>query len=124
MYKIFAGVISGIFTSLGMGGGAILIIILTIILNVEQKTAQQVNLIFFVCSSLISIILNLKEKRIKIREIYLVIIFGIIGTIIGTNIALKIDVKILRKAFGIFLLIMAIIETTSIFKEILNKRKI
>ena len=124
MYKILAGIISGIFTSLGMGGGAILIIILTIMLNVEQKSAQQINLIFFICSSLISITLNLKEKRIKIKEIYLVIIFGIIGTIIGTNIALKIDVKILRKAFGIFLLIMAIIETTSIFKEILNKRKI
>ena len=123
MYKILAGIISGIFTSLGMGGGAILIIILTIMLNVEQKSAQQINLIFFICSSLISITLNLKEKRIKIKEIYLVIIFGIIGTIIGTNIALKIDVKILRKAFGIFLLIMAIIETINIFKEILNKRK-
>ena len=45
---IIIGIISGIVTSLGLGGGAILIIGLTLFLGIEQRIAQSVNLIFFI----------------------------------------------------------------------------
>lgn len=46
MIKILIGVLSGIVSGTGMGGGTILIFLLTIICNIDQHVAQATNLIF------------------------------------------------------------------------------
>ena len=48
MIEIITGVISGIVSGIGMGGGTILILILSIFVGMEQKVAQATNLIFFI----------------------------------------------------------------------------
>ena len=62
---IIIGIISGIITSLGLGGGAVLIIGLTLLLGIEQQIAQSVNLIFFIPTAITAIILNSKRKTLK-----------------------------------------------------------
>ena len=47
MVEIIIGFISGIVSGTGMGGGTILIVLLTFILGIEQHIAQATNLIFF-----------------------------------------------------------------------------
>ena len=46
MFEIIIGVISGIVSGTGMGGGTILIFLLTYLCNIEQHIAQATNLIF------------------------------------------------------------------------------
>ena len=46
MIEVFIGILSGIVSSLGMGGGTILILLLTLFLGLDQKAAQGFNLIF------------------------------------------------------------------------------
>ena len=48
MIEILIGVVSGIVSGTGMGGGTILIFLLTFLMGVEQHIAQATNLIFFV----------------------------------------------------------------------------
>ena len=48
MLEILIGLISGIVTGIGMGGGTILILLLSVIWNYEQHIAQATNLIFFI----------------------------------------------------------------------------
>ena len=55
MKLILIGIISGIVTGLGMGGGSILILFLTMFMNVSQHTAQAANLIFFIPTSISAI---------------------------------------------------------------------
>ena len=116
MLEIFIGILSGIISGTGMGGGTILIFLLMYVIGVDQHIAQATNLVFFIPTSIIAIIINLKNKNIALKSAVLVSVFGILGAIIGANISIKIDVNILRKCFGIFLTITAIHEIYTIIK--------
>ena len=121
--EILIGVVSGIVSGTGMGGGTILIFLLTFMLGIEQHTAQATNLIFFIPTSIVAIIVNLKNKNIDLKLAILISIFGILGAIIGANIALSIDVSYLRKAFGVFLAVIAINEIYSIYKRYKKEKR-
>lgn len=116
MLEIISGIISGIITSWGFGGGAFLIPILSNFLNVEQHMAQSTNLIFFIPTSLCSIIINFKNKNIKYKIGTQITIFGVIGAIIGALLSNKLNTNILKKIFGVVLLLIAIIEIYNLYK--------
>lgn len=117
MFYILIGIISGIISGTGMGGGTILIFLLTFIMGIEQHTAQATNLIFFIPTSIVAILVNLKHKNIDIKLAIIISIFGILGAIIGANISINTDVEILKKYFGAFLALIAIHEIYSITKQ-------
>ena len=123
MIEILIGFISGIVSGTGMGGGTILILCLSIFLGIDQKIAQATNLIFFIPTSLAAIYINIKQKTINFKISKIIIFFGIIGAVIGAIIAKKIDTRILRKSFGIFLFFIAIHEIYTIFKMYKNKKR-
>lgn len=124
MSEVLIGIVSGIISGTGMGGGTILIFLLSFMLGIEQHVAQATNLIFFIPTSIVAIIVNLKNKNIDIKLALFISIFGILGAIIGANISIHIDVGILKKCFGIFLAIIAIHEIYSIFKLYIKQYKI
>ena len=55
MIEILIGMISGIVSGTGMGGGTILIFLLTFMMGIEQHVAQATNLIFFIPTSIVGI---------------------------------------------------------------------
>ena len=116
MIEVITGFISGIVSGTGMGGGTILILCLSIFLGIDQKIAQATNLIFFVPTSIAAIYVNIKQKKIDFKVAKVIIIFGIIGAIIGGIVAQKINTRVLTKLFGIFLIFIAIHEIYIIFK--------
>ena len=115
--EIFIGVISGVVSGTGMGGGTILIFLLSYVMQIEQHVAQAANLVFFIPTSIVAIIVNLKNKNIDLKLGMIISIFGILGAIIGANISIHIDVLILKRSFGIFLAIITIHEIYSIVKQ-------
>lgn len=117
MWEFITGLISGTVSGTGMGGGTILILVLSIFLGVEQHIAQATNLVFFVPTSISAIIISIKSKLIEWKIGMVVAITGIIGAIIGANISAKIEVKSLKRYFGIFLAGIAIYEIYSMIKE-------
>lgn len=120
--EMLIGLISGMVTAMGMGGGTILILMLTLFLNIPQKVAQAVNLIFFVPTSITSIILNIKNKNINFKIGIYLTIFGIIGAIIGAELSNKIESQSLRMYFGIFLLCIAVHEVSNFFKLYIKEK--
>lgn len=123
MAEVVISLISGIVSGTGMGGGTILIFLLSFLLGVEQHIAQATNLIFFIPTAIVAIIVNLKNKNIDIKLGIIISLFGIIGAIIGAGISINMDVQILKKCFGIFLVIITINEIYSIFELYKNKYK-
>ena len=109
------GLIAGIVGGLGMGGGTILILLLTMFLNIGQNIAQGSNVIFFIPTAIAAIIIFIKNKKIKFKLAIPLCILGLIGTFIGANIAIRLEVSNLRKCFGIFLIIIAIYQTYSLY---------
>ena len=122
MLEIIFGFIAGNITGLGMGGGTILIILLSVFLNLEQHIAQATNIIFFIPTSIASIITNTKQKKIDYKLARSISIFGVLGTIIGATISKNINSNLLKKLFAIFILIIAIYEIYELYKEYKSKR--
>ncbi len=120
MKEVIIGLISGIVSGTGMGGGTILIFLLTFMCGIEQHIAQATNLIFFIPTSIVAIIVNIKNKNINLKTAVIISIFGILGAIIGANLSINTNVEKLRTYFGIFLAIIAIHEIYTIIKE--NKK--
>ena len=64
-----AGIISGVLGGMGMGGGTILIPLLSIFYAVSQHTAQATNLISFIPMSVIALIIHLKNKLVDFKKL-------------------------------------------------------
>ena len=123
MKEIIIGFIAGIITATGMGGGTILILALGVFLGISQHIAQATNLVFYIPTSIVAIIYNIAKKNIDFKLSLPIIIFGIIGAIIGATISMNIDAGSLRKYFGFFLLIIAGNEIYSLVKEYIISSK-
>ena len=119
--EIFAGIISGLIASWGMGGGSFLITILSNFFNIGQHIAQSTNLIFFIPTSFAAIIVNIKNKNIDYKITSLIVVFGIIGAVIGVLMAQKISSFNLRKIFAVFIIIIAVHEIYDLYKDYLDK---
>lgn len=117
MREILIGTFSGIFSGIGMGGGTILIFLLTMFAGLEQHIAQATNLIYFIPTAISAIIVNYRDKNIDIKLALSISICGVIGAIIGALISINLEVQYLRKFYGIFLAIIAIHEIYTLFIE-------
>ncbi len=110
VYDITASVISGLISSMGMGGGGILIIYLSTILNYPQMLSQGINLLFFIPPAIIAVVKYCKIKMIKfskIKELYYLLIPGALAGFYLTRIT---DKEIPGKIFGAFLIISGLYE--------------
>jgi len=111
---LLAGLFSGILGSMGLGGGGILIIYLSLFTKTPQLTSQGINLLFFIPIGILSVIIYSVKKQIKWKKTLIVAVFGIIGAVCGIYLAQYLGGDITRKIFGGWLLIMGI---TEIFKK-------
>ncbi len=102
----FAGIISG----MGIGGGTLLIPALTFLFDVNQISAQGINLIYFIPTAIIALITHSKNKNIQTEVLKPLILFGITGAVFGSAIALSLNPRILKRLFGAFLFFMGITE--------------
>lgn len=115
--EIFYGLISGIITSLGMGGGTILILLLNAFQNIDMHMAKGINLLFYIPTALCSIYYFYKEKIIDYKVSRNIIVSGIIGSILGSVLSFKFKSNVIKKIFGLFILFIAIYEVYLFFKN-------
>ncbi len=105
-----SGIVGGILGGMGMGGGTLLIPLLTIFCGVKQHLAQAINLISFVPMSIVVLIIHAKNKLIDKEKILWVIIFGILSCIGGCFLSENLSGNLLKKLFGGFLILLAIFQ--------------
>lgn len=122
MKIILIGILSGIVTGLGMGGGSILILILTTFLNTEQHTAQAANLIFFIPTAITAIIVHFKNKNVDKQVGKKLLYSSMVGSAVGAYLTSLVKAQNLRKYFGIFLLVVGILEIIDTIKKIYKSK--
>lgn len=110
LYTVISSFAAGLLSSMGFGGGSVLIIYLVNFLGLPQKQAQGINLLFFIPCAIISVISYKKQGFINIRRTWPVSVFAVIGAALGF-IALKfIPTHLLSRFFGGGLLIFGLSE--------------
>ncbi len=105
---------------MGIGGGTVLIPVLSLFFDMPQKTVQSINLIYFIPTASIALITHIKAGRIEKKTVRGIIPLGILGAVAGSLLALGLDNGVLRTMFGWFLLFMGIREVWIGYK---SKRK-
>ncbi|MBR7161157.1 MAG: sulfite exporter TauE/SafE family protein, partial [Clostridia bacterium] len=93
---------------LGVGGGGLYTLYLTLCQNVPQLEAQGVNLVFFIVSAGTSLLFHLHKRRFNFPLIALVTAFGIPGALLGSFLTSVINTAFLSKIFGAFLAVCGI----------------
>ena len=66
-FLVLAGLFGGLVGGMGMGGGTLLIPILTMFLGVEQHLAQAINLLVFIPTGLIAVLIHAKNKLLDFK---------------------------------------------------------
>lgn len=120
---IAAGVAAGILGGMGMGGGTVLIPILSVLLNETQKSAQAINLISFIPVAVIALIIHVKNKMIVAKGLWLIVAFGSGAAALGALCAKATDGETLRRIFGGFLTVLSIVWFFSVFKKSGGKKE-
>ena len=113
---LLAGLLSGTLGALGLGGGSVLILYLTLFAGLEQSQAQGINLVFFIPCALAAIWLHSRKGLIEWRIWLWTAGLGVAGALLGSWLSMIISGDLLKKLFGGLLLLFGL-------HEILHKKK-
>lgn len=104
MGPFLAALGTGVLSSWGVGGGTLLLVVMTLFLGVGHREAQAINLLFFLPTAAISLYFH-REKGFLDRESFRqAAVPGAAASLAGALVSMAVDVSLLRKPFGLFLL--------------------
>ncbi len=118
MLKILVSFLISVLSGLGVGGGGLFVIYLSVFTDTPQLAAQGMNLLFFLFSSGSSVIIHLQKRKIFPLTVALLALTGILGSLLGTSLAAHMNESFLRKAFGIMLVISGIFSLKAAQKSV------
>ena len=101
--SIIVGALIAVFSGMGVGGGGLFAVYLSVFTDVPQLAVQGYNLLFFLFSSGASVTLQLFKRRIPFFAVGIMIATGIAGALAGTALTGVIASEWLRRIFGIML---------------------
>lgn len=104
MTEAIVGFVTGVIASMGLGGGFVLMIWLTGFAGIDQRTAQGVNLLFFLPIALLSLVFHLRGGLVDKSLVKKYLLGGVVGAILGTLAAAIVPNELLRTLFSLFLI--------------------
>lgn len=115
MLEIIVGLLTGIISGLGIGGGTVLMMYMAL-MNYNHFNAVGINLTYFVFCAIPVVIKNVRNKKINVVELLWIAIPATVISVIVTLIVSGFDSGILRRIFGVFAIVVGI-------RELMRKRK-
>jgi len=104
------GCILGLLAGLGVGGGSLLILWLTLMLDLPYADARIINLLFFIPSALIASMFRWKQGQLRLSKVLPAIVAGCIVAAIFSFISKIASMNLLKKIFGVLLLFTGLRE--------------
>ena len=107
---VVAATVLGFLAGIGVGGGSLLILWLTMVANTEHTAARAMNLLFFLPSALIATVCRWKKGGLDWKKVLPAMIAGCLSAALFSLLSTKIDTNIIKKIFGGLLLFTGIKE--------------
>ena len=92
-------------SGMGVGGGGMFVIYLSLFTDTPQLTAQGMNLLFFLLSSGASVTVHLRRRVICYSVVLVMTVSGIVGALLGTALSARLPQHLLRQIFGVMLVV-------------------
>lgn len=107
---LIVGTVLGFLAGLGIGGGSLLILWLTMVLGMEQTAARGINLLFFLPAALIACCFRWKQGNVHWKAIFPAILSGCIAAAFFSYLGNTLDLELLKKLFGGLLILTGLRE--------------
>ena len=107
LLPFLCGLGAGILSAWGVGGGTLLLLVMTRFLGVEQRSAQGINLLFFLPTAASALWCHYKGGFLDKPTLKAAVPFAVAAALAGAWMATALDTGALRKPFGIYLLFSA-----------------
>lgn len=105
-----AGVLTGVLSGFGVGGGTLLLVYMTLVAGLEQQLAQGINLLYFLPAGLMALPAHVKNGYIEKSALVPCIGAGLVCAAGAAWAATSMDTAVLRKCFGGFLILIGLWE--------------
>ncbi|MCI9348972.1 MAG: sulfite exporter TauE/SafE family protein [Oscillibacter sp.] len=102
------GLGASIISAWGVGGGTLLLLVMTLFLGVDHRTAQGINLLFFLPTAASALFCHARNDCLDKPCLKNAVPFAVAAALIGAWISNCVDVNVLRKPFGVYLLLSAV----------------
>ena len=102
------GLGASVISAWGVGGGTLLLLVMTLFLGVDQRTAQGVNLLFFLPTAASALICHVRGGYLDKPTLKAAVPAAVIAALIGAWVSNNLNVEVLRKPFGVYLLLSGI----------------
>lgn len=112
LIALIAGALLGYLAGIGVGGGSLLILWLTLVLDMPHSTARSLNLMFFLAAAGAVSVFRWRQGTLDLKRLLPAILAGSVTAALCSLISTGIDLEILRKLFGILLLVTGFRELT------------
>ena len=116
LVPLLAGAATGVLSGYGVGGGSLLLVWMTAFAGVDQRLAQGINLLYFLPTAAAALPAHFKNGQVEKAVLRPAILAGLVSAALGAWAASAIDPALLKKCFGVFLLIIGA-------KELLQKER-
>ena len=97
------GLGASILSAWGVGGGTLLLLVMTLFLDVDQRTAQGINLLFFLPPAASALVCHARGGYLDKPTLKSAVPLAVAAALAGAWIATNLDVAVLRKPFGVYL---------------------
>ena len=109
---------------MGVGGGGLFVIYLTLCLNFPQLISQGTNLFLFIIAGAFSLFIHIKRRKIKLKQVLIMITLGCLGAILSSSLVNSLDPKYARYSLGALLIVSGLITLyNNLIKELIKKFK-
>ena len=108
--SVIVGAVLGFLAGLGIGGGSLLMLYLTFVLHMDPMTARGINLLFFIPSALVSILLRRNSESLAIKEFIPAILSGCGAALLFSFLGSLLNLDLLKKLFGGLLILTGLRE--------------
>ena len=120
---IIVSALGGIIGGMGMGGGTLLIPLLTLAAGIDQHLAQSINLIAFIPMSVVAICIHKKNGYVTFGKSVHIVALAVAGAIGGSFLAKYSGGYVLRACYGAFLIALGIYQTVRTIVTFVKNKK-
>ena len=104
LLPLAVGFATGILSAWGVGGGTLLLLCMTLLLGVDQRTAQTINLLYFLPTAGMGLLSHGKSGLLEKPVLRSAIPAGLTAAALAAWLSFSVDTELLRRPFGVYLL--------------------
>ena len=102
LLPFLCGLGASVISAWGVGGGTLLLLVMTLFLGVDQRTAQGINLLFFLPTAVSALVCHARGGYLDKPTLKAAVPVAVAAALIGAWVPAAVDVGLLARPLGVY----------------------